>query len=146
VEFTFVVIVLLLVVFAGVEFDRMVLVYTTISNSAHAGVRYAITHGSDRTGSCSTYSSDQDKASGPSANPACVIAVVQGFAKTGALNTSYLAAAASAGSQGVYVQYPSSSNARGNKVKVTVTYPYDPFTVLPLSVNLTAEAEGIITW
>jgi Flp pilus assembly protein TadG len=32
-----------------IEFDRMVLVYTTPASSTRAGVRYAIVHGSDRT-------------------------------------------------------------------------------------------------
>ena len=50
VEFALVVFLLLLLTFAGIEFDRMVLVYTTVAHATRTGVRYAIVHGSDRTG------------------------------------------------------------------------------------------------
>lgn len=146
VEFTIVGFVLLLVTFAGIEFDRMILVYTTLSNAAHAGVRYAIVHGGKRSGSCVNYGSDSLNASGPTSNPACVIAVVQGYSATGAMNLSSLGSATNAGDPGVNVTYAGGSNAIGSVVTVTVTYPYDPFTVLPLHVNLTAQAEGRIVF
>ena len=50
IEFAIVAMVLMLMVFAGFEIDRMILVYTAVANSAKAGVRYAIVHGSDRSG------------------------------------------------------------------------------------------------
>src|SRR5215204_4986988 len=59
--------------------------------------------------------------------------VVKNFASAGMLQTSNL---------NVSVQYPASTspsdpgNSRGSLVIITVTYPYDPFTILPLTVNL----------
>ena len=127
VEFSFVAVLLMLVVFAGIEFDRMVLVYTAVAHSARAGVRYAIVHGSDRTGA-------GDAASGP-LDQSAVIAKVQQFA-TGFLNTAVL---------NVVVQYPG-NNKPGSVVKVTVTYPYDPIVALPLKVNITSSTQGIIVF
>ena len=112
---------------------RMILVYTTVANSARAGARYAIVHGSSRgAGSGST------NASGPSSNPAQVLTVVKDFASAGMLTTSKLV---------ITVAYPGSSNAPGQLVNVTVSYPYDPLTTwLPLRVNLGSTTQGIIAF
>src|SRR5438552_18516317 len=50
VEFAFVTFTLLSVVFAAIEFDRMLLVCTTLANSTRAGLRYAIVHSVDLSG------------------------------------------------------------------------------------------------
>jgi hypothetical protein len=52
------------------------------------------------------------------------------------LNTTALA---------VVVEYPVDNKA-GSLVKVSVTYPYDPFVVLPLHVNITSATQGIIVF
>jgi Flp pilus assembly protein TadG len=137
IEFTLVAVSLLIVIFAGIEFDRMVLVYTTLANSARAGVRYAIVHGEDRTGT-------GDPASG-SGNSSRVETVVRNFASAGMLNTS-------ASTLSVTVSYPASTsstdpgNTRGSVVQVSVAYPYDPFIVLPLHVTLRSTTQGIIVF
>lgn len=132
VEFTFVAFTLCLVMFAAFEFDRMVLVYTTISNAARTGTRYAIVHGSSRTGS------GPHGPSGPASAPE-VITVVRNIASAGLLDSDRV---------NVTVQYFGTppSNAPGARVRVTAVYPYDPFTVLPLRVNLTAVSEGVIAF
>jgi Flp pilus assembly protein TadG len=135
VEFAFVTFLLMLVIFASIEFDRMMLVYTTLANSARLGARYAIVHGATRTGT-------GDPASGATDNTN-VVTVVKNFAGAGMLRTSNLS---------VSVEYPASTsvtdpgNKRGALVIVTVTYPYDPFTVLPLTVNLRSSSRGIIVF
>ena len=128
IEFAMVMFLLMIVILAGVEFDRMVLVYTALGNSARAGVRYAIVHGSDRTGT-------GDPPSGPGDQTA-VIAKVKQYASAGMLNTTAL---------NVVVNYPV-NNKPGSLVKVSVTYPYDPFVVLPLHVNITSATQGIIVF
>lgn len=128
VEFALVIFLLMMLTFAGIEFDRMVLVYTTVAHATRTGVRYAIVHGSDRTGT-------GDPASGPG-NTTAVETVIKNFASGGLLKTSAL---------NISVSYPT-NNKPGSKVIVTVTYPYDPFTVLPLSVNLRSSTQGIIVF
>jgi Flp pilus assembly protein TadG len=130
IEFALVTLLLMIVLFAGIEFNRMVLVYTALANSARVGVRYAIVHGSDRTTTTGT-----DPASGPSDQTA-VITKVKQFASVGMLNTSALI---------VNVVYPV-DNKPGSLVKVQVTYPYDPWVALPLHVNLTSATQGIIVY
>jgi len=107
----------------------MVLVYTSLANSARAGVRYAIVHGSNRTGT-------GEPASGPG-NTTNVETVVKNLAKAGTVDPSTLT---------VTVAY-SGGNTPGSLVTVTVTYPYHPFTtVLPLNVNITSTTQGIIVF
>lgn len=133
VEFTFVAFTLCIVMFAAFEFDRLVLVYTTISNSARAGARYAIVHGSSRTGG------GVNGPSGPVSAPE-VENVVRNFASAGLLDSSRV---------NVTVTYFGSppTNSPGSRVRVTAVYPYDPFTViLPVRINLSATSEGIIAF
>lgn len=138
VEFALVLVLLLSVIFAGLEFDRMLMVYTSLANSARVGVRYAIVHGASRTGAGTT-----DKASGAT-NGGNVVTAVKNFAKIGFLNPDNL---------NVTVTYPASANpltdpgnSPGSQVVVTVTYPYDPLTFLPVSVNLSSTSRGVIVF
>jgi hypothetical protein len=78
IEFALVAFLLMMVIFAGFEFNRMILVYTTLASASRAGVRYAIVHGNDRTGT-------GDPASGPG-NTTNVITKVKQFASMGTLN------------------------------------------------------------
>jgi Flp pilus assembly protein TadG len=115
------------------EVGRMLLVYTAIADAAREGVRYAIVHGSSRaTGS------GQSNASGPSANPAQVVTVIDDFAGTGPLTISRLV---------ISVTYPGSSNAPGQAVNVSVVYPYDPFiTYFPATLRLGSASQGVIQY
>jgi Flp pilus assembly protein TadG len=138
IEFALIAFLLMIVIFAVIEFDRLALVYTTMANSAKAGMRYAIVHGSHRSGG-----SGADGASG-ALDSTQVVNVVKYFASAGILDTSRLS---------VSVQYPSSAsptdpgNGIGSGVLITVSYPYDPFvTVLPLRVNLVSTSRGIIAY
>jgi Flp pilus assembly protein TadG len=135
IEFALISVVLMVVFFGSIEFDRLVLVYTTLANASRTGVRYAIVHGEDRTGT-------GDPASGRTDSSA-VVTVVKNFASAGVLNTSAL---------NVTVSYPASAsstdpgNTRGSLVTVSVSYFYDPFTVLPLHITLRSTTQGIIVF
>lgn len=136
VEFAIVLFLLLSVIFAGLEFDRMLMVYTSVANSARVGARYAIVHGSSRTGTGDPKSGATDGSS--------VVAVVKNWAKIGFLDPAKLTVA---------VEYPGSvdpkvdpGNTPGSIVVVTVTYPYDPLTFLPMSVNLRSTTRGVIVF
>jgi Flp pilus assembly protein TadG len=128
IEFTFVAFLLLVTIFASFEFDRMILVYTTVADSARAGVRYAIVHGSTRT-------STGDPASGPS-NYTMVVTVVKNYAAAGTIDTTALTVTAA---------YPS-GNSPGSPVTVSVSYPYTPLFILPLQVNLSSTTKGVIVF
>jgi len=120
---------LLLMVF---ECGRMVLVANTVASAARAGMRYACSHGSTRTGTGVT------GPSGPSANPTQVVSVIKGFASAGLLNTSNLI---------ISVTYPGGSNAPGQTVSVSVIYPYDKFvSYFPIAPRLGSATQGVITF
>ncbi|MEO5926632.1 MAG: TadE family protein [Bryobacteraceae bacterium] len=128
VEFSLVGLQLCIVMLAVVEFGRMVLVTTTVAHAARTGVRYAIVHGGTRTGT------GVDGPSGPGST-AQIETNVRYYAATGLLNPDRLVLA---------VTYPDGNNSPGSRVMVTVRYPYDPFMVLPLNVNLSSTTEGVV--
>ena len=137
VEFGQVAFLLMITMVAMVEFGRMLVVYTTVANSARAGARYAIVHGSDRSGSGAT------GPSGPTAcgdtPPAQIVSVINNFASAGMLDPSKLT---------IKVCYNPSSNLPGTIVTVKVGYPYDPLIgwFKMLSVNLSSQTAGVITY
>jgi hypothetical protein len=126
-----------MVTFGLAESARLMLAYNTLSNAARAGTRYAIVHGSYRTGNCTQ---DQlDGQAGPSDDPACVVRVVQNLAT---------AAGLSSGSLGVQVRYPNGTNRIGDPVKVTVSYPFTSVLSLikSFSVTIGSTSEGMICY
>ncbi len=130
-EFALVAVVLFLVLFGALEMGRMLVVYTTVANSARIGLRYAVVHGQTNTGTGTA---------GPSslADTAEIVKAVKDYAKAGLLNVSRLS---------ISVGYPDGgSNAPGSRVTVRVVYPYDPFTLLPLGVLLGTTSQGVITF
>jgi hypothetical protein len=130
VEFTAVAITLCVLLLSTIEVARMVLVYTAVANSVRAGARYAVVHGSSRTGS------GVDGPSGPGNNPSEVLTVVHDFAGTGLMDETRLA---------VTVAYPGGSNSPGQTVNVTAVYVYDPLTrLIPFSVRLGSTTQGVI--
>jgi len=130
VEFAICAFLLSIMLLAGVELGRMVLVYTTVANCARAAVRYAVVHGSTRTGT------GADGPSGPADNPTQVVTTAKNFASMGALDTTKLE---------VTVKYPGSSNSVGALVNVTVVYPYIPLiSYLPLTKRLGSTTQGVI--
>lgn len=131
VEFSISALLLMMVILATVEIDRMFLVYTAIANSTRAGCRYAIVHGSRRFGS---------GVSGPSGpgNTTQIESVIKNFASAGLLNVNQLV---------ITITY-SPNNDPGSTVAVKVTYPYDPFVgwFPQLAANLGSTTRGVITY
>jgi Flp pilus assembly protein TadG len=127
VEFAACAVLTIMMLLVVVEFGRMVLVYTTVSNAARIGIRFAMVHGSD--------------------NPATV-AQVQSI-----VNNYLTAAAIDTSTATVNVTYPGySSCAAGSKipgcpVMVTVSYPYQTMvTYFPINVTLSSQSQGVITF
>lgn len=138
VEFSLVAFLLIMILLGVVEMGRMILVYTTMANAARAGVRYAMVHGGDRTGSGPT------GASGPSSGISCtcpeVQTVVNAYAGAGLVNTANLTTT---------VTYPDSSNLPGSHVTVSVQYTYNPLVAYftpSLSTSLSSTSQGVITF
>lgn len=135
IEFALVATILFVIVFGIVEMERMLLVYTTLANSSRAATRYAIVHGSDRTGTGVTGASS-------SAAYGNVQDVVTYLAGAGTLNPANLT---------ITVAYTkcagcTNSNDPGSTVSVNAVYAYDPFFALPLRFNLSSTSEGVITF
>lgn len=138
IEFLFVAFLLLLVIFAGIEFDRLLFVYTNLADAAKAGARYAIVHGGDnRTGSGASGPSGPTNitVAGSASPPSQVVATVQNYV-TG-IDPSRLT---------IFVTYPDGTNSVGSRVTVAVQYNFDPFTILPLGTTLSATSQGVITF
>jgi Flp pilus assembly protein TadG len=140
VEFSLVTFLLLIVMFGLVEMTRMILVYTAISNSARAGVRYAMVHGADRptTGVSAVY--QQTPVSCAPSSCTQIQTVVRNYASAGLLNSNNVT---------VSVSFPDSTNTVGSRVQVTATYTYNPligYFNSMLSKSLSSTSEGIIVF
>ncbi len=107
VEFAIVSFQLFLVVFAAIEFSRMVLVYTNIANAARVAVRSGTVHGHDRS---------------TPATASEVCGVVTNYASGGLLNTAALTCGGTSGSR-IAVSWPDGDKKPGSRVQVTVVYP-----------------------
>ena len=132
VEFSIVGLMVCILLLATLEVSRLVLAYTTVANAARAGLRYAVVHGSSRTGA------GIDGPSGPGANPPEVLTVITDFAGAGSLSRSGLL---------ITVAYPGGSNAPGQLVTVTAVYVYDPLTTfIPFGARLGSTTQGVIAY
>lgn len=133
IEFAFVCLLFLITLFGALELCRMVLVYTSLANASRVGARYASVHGSTNTGS---------GVSGPSGpgNTTEVENVVRTYMTGTLIDQAKLT---------VTVLYPTggaAANAPGSRVRVQVVYPYDPFFVVPLGVQLASLSEAVIVF
>jgi Flp pilus assembly protein TadG len=128
VEFCLTIFMLLILLFGVIEMGRLVLVYTTVANSARAGARYAIVHGGDLTSGASS-----------SADDSAVKTVVKNFAGAGTIQLA---------DSNITVTY-SPDNKAGSTVTVKVVYTYVPmlgyFSSL-LNVRLGSTTQGVITF
>jgi len=127
IEFLVICLTLCVIMFGGIEADRMLMVYTNLNDAAKAGVRYAMVRGVDRSsGNVS------------SSNYSAVTTLVDNYAASENLSNVT-----------VLVQYPDGNNNIGSRVRVVVQYQYDPWIGLfgsTMNVHLDAQSEGIITW
>jgi Flp pilus assembly protein TadG len=141
VEFALTVVFLMLLIVAFVELVMMLHTYNVIADSAKEGVRYAIVHGAGNTG-----------ASGPTCPGTC--AAISGAAGTGVVKTYAQYSLHDTTSMTVTVDYnPGGNNGATacNKspclVRVTVSYPYQPFFGLGWpTVTVKAASQGRIVF
>jgi Flp pilus assembly protein TadG len=126
IEFAILAFTLMVVLFTGIELNRMAFVYTELADAAKAGVRYAIVRGSTRP---SGFSSSSD--SSP----------VSDMVK-------YYVTAVDPSKLTVTVNYLDTNNNPGSRVQVLVSYTYDPWTGFPFlkNVALRANSQGRIAY
>jgi hypothetical protein len=128
VEFALTTLLVLVLVFSVWETIMIVYTYNVMAGAAKEGVRYAVVHGAGNsvlctapcTGTCTT-------------TVGCVQNVVQDYAKYSFHDVSALTAT---------VTYPDGSSQAPNRVRVVVTYAYQPYFSLgwtPPTVKAAAE-------
>jgi Flp pilus assembly protein TadG len=135
VEFVLSILFVLLLIAGIVELIVLIHTYTVLADSAKEGVRYAVVHGCDLTsgncsGTCGTACTD---ATGNN-----VKAWVRSYAQASLHDTSAMT---------IGVNYLDASSDAPNRVRVTVSYPYQPLFGLGWpTVTVHAAAEGRIVY
>jgi len=145
VEFSLILLPALTLLFGAIEMGVLVLSYNTLADAARAGVRYAIVHGSSRSGS------GTDGPSGPADNPANVVAQVQNILTAAGLPTATgtTCPPSGAGTVAIVVNYPGGQNTTGQIVTVQACYGYTPlvsFLPLPSLINISSTTQGTICY
>lgn len=136
VEFALIAFLLLTVVFGLVEFCRMGLVYTDLCNASRVAVRYAITHGVDRSYACGSGAGCGSADGTASSSNICGTSGILTSYAIGLLNTANLSCTTSG-----------LGGAVNTVVKVTVSYTYDPwFNLAPFKITLASTSQGVITY
>jgi len=133
-EFSVAILTVLTTLFGAIETGRLILTYVAIAEAAREGVRYAVVHGANRTGS---------GVNGPSSQSSHT-----------QVDTVVINAAAAAGftitaPTNITVTYSNTTSAVvGSTVLVTVTYTFTPATPLvsALSVSLSSTSQGSICY
>ena len=138
IEFAVVAVILIFILLAGIEFNRMLMVYTNIADSSKAGMRYAIVHGSARSSEVAS-----------AGDPSLVVNRVKYYLQ--AIDQSASDSVCDGSSTvrlHICVTYlDSGSNVAGNRVEVLVDYRYDPWIGFPFPrVPLRSVSRGVITW
>ena len=141
VEFAACTILTLALLFAVVEFGRMMMVYNTIANAARIGVRYAMVNGSDVSGSTTASATITQN----------IQNVVNDY-----LSAAPIVTGSGSGAATVSVSYPgytalacaSNETMPGCPVEVTVSYVYQPMLnyFSKLNVTLSSQSQGVITF
>src|SRR5579875_1657030 len=128
IEFIFTVVFLVLFILGMIEVVMLVYTYSVLADSAKEGVRYAVVHGSGNASGSGPGCGDSTGAN--------VKTVVTNYAEYSFHSTSGMT---------VNVTYPESACTAPSLVRVTVSYPYQPFFGLGWpTVTVRAAAEGRI--
>ena len=144
-----VVVFLMLLTVSMIELTMLIYAYSVLADSAKEGVRYAIVHG-NTGGLASGPTCPCGDIDGPPAPSGTVPGYGSGY---GVVRTyaQYSLHDVTAANMNVTVTYPDTANAPANKppnrVRVEVSYPYDPLFGLGWpTVTLYAAAEGRIMY
>ena len=136
VEFALTVVFVFLLILGSLEMIVMIYTYSVLADAAKEGVRYAVVHGTGVGAACS----------GPGGGGiTCTDATADNVKTTVTKYTSYSFHNSSA--MTVTPTYPDASSVAPNRVRVTVSYPYQPIFGLGWpTVTVNAAAEGRIVF
>jgi hypothetical protein len=141
VEFVLTILFVLLLIVGIIELIMLVHTFNVLADAAKEGVRYAIVHGCDFGSSTCSGTCAFASPSPPTCNDAAADNVKNwalSFAKASLRNVPASA---------VTVTYPDGTSDAPNRVRVTVSYNYDPFFGLGWpKVTVSANAEGRIVY
>ena len=130
VEFALTIVSIFVLLLGMLELTMFVYTYSVLADAAKEGVRYAIVNGS--SGSNGTGPSD----AGSCVTTGSVVDNVKYYAKASLHSTSDMT---------IDACYPDGNNKPGSLVKVSVSYPYEPFFGLGWpKVNVSANSAGRI--
>jgi Flp pilus assembly protein TadG len=134
VEFALMIVFIMLFLVGFLELVVVLYTYSVLADSAKEGVRYAVVHGS----LSSVCNGPGDTGVTCDTGAAGVIAAVNNYAGYSLHST---------GAMTVTPSYPDSSSKPSSRVRVVVSYPYQPFFGLGWpTVTVNAAAEGRITF
>ena len=138
VEFIFAILFLMLFVAGIIEIIALVYTYNVLAESAKEGVRYAVVHGSANTAACSGPGPSGVTGVTCDSTAANVSTAVTTYASYSLHDTSAMT---------ITTTYPDSSSAAPNRVRVAISYPYQPFFGLGWpTITVNAAAEGRIMY
>ena len=138
VEFVLSIIFVVVLIFGIVELIMLLYTYNVLADSAKEGVRQAIVLGSDSSNGTTSNGSHTCSTTFTAAQS--VYSTVCSYAATSFHDVTGMS---------VSVSYPDTSNAAGNRVQVTVSYPYKSLLGLAwetTTININAAAEGRIAF
>jgi Flp pilus assembly protein TadG len=139
VEFALTIVFIVLLLVSFLEVILMVYTYIVLADSAKEGVRYAIVHGTGNT-TCSGPGTTltTPPVTCPDVAGGNVVSAVKGYAKYSLHNPAAIT---------VTPSYPDGVSAAPSRVRVVVSYPYQPFFGLGWpTVTVKAAAEGRIMY
>jgi Flp pilus assembly protein TadG len=141
-EFIFAILFLMLLIAGIIESFGMIYTYSSLAAAAKEGVRYAIVHGTGDT-TCLA-GTNPCTCSGPG-NGAITCSDSTSANVSTAVTTYAAASMHNTAAMTITTSYPDSSSAAPNRVRVTISYPYQPFFGLGWpTITVNAAAEGRI--
>ena len=137
VEFALTILIVMVILFGATEFVVMIYTYNVLADAAKEGVRYAIVHGTGR-GAANCSGPGGGGISCSDSTGANIQSVVNNYTRLSFHNSAAMT---------VTPSYPDSSSAAPSRVRVTISYVYQPFTNLGWpSMTVNAAAEGRIVF
>jgi Flp pilus assembly protein TadG len=137
VEFALTIVIVMVILFGAIELIVMIYTYNVLADAAKEGVRYAIVHGTG-TGAANCSGPGGGGVSCSDSTGAKVQTVVGNYTRVSFHNSAAMV---------VTPSYPDSSSAAPSRVRVTISYVYQPFTHLGWpTMTVNAAAEGRIVF
>lgn len=137
VEFALTIVVVMVILFGAMEFIVMIYTYNVLADAAKEGVRYAIVHGTG-TGAANCSGPGGGGVTCSDTTGSNIQTVVNNYTRLSFHNSAAMV---------VTPSFPDSSSAAPSRVRVTISYVYQPFIRLGWpTMTVNAAAEGRIVF